>query len=790
VDLDDCRDPSTGELSEFSRYVIAKLNTYTEVSPSGTGVKLLMYADLPHGKADHDRGIEVYVSGRYFTVTGLRLSDTPASVQDRSKELSTLYEELFTPLDKTQGGHEITIPTDRELALSALAGLNKQRAVGYEDWIGVGMALHSVASDGAMLKAWDDWSASATAEYQEGLCAKKWETFNGKGTGLGSLIYWAKHDGWKHPSQQLCKGIRSGDKLLGRQQAAKQTPAADNGASVPPPARRVLAPYQPFPVEALPVPLSIFVRQAAEALGCDPAYIALPVLAVAASLIGNSRTIKLKRTWEEPSVIWAAIVGYSGTLKTPGIKKAVSPVYRLQKRLKTQFKADWAAYLIAEQEYKEKKKAAEEAGEDPGDPPVKPVEQRVICSDTTIEKLAEMLEDNPRGLLVARDELAGWIGSFSRYKGKAGASDLPNWLELFNAGTLIVDRKMGQRTHYFVEHAAASIVGGVQPGVLVRALTPEFLDAGLAARLLMVMPPRLPKRWSEAEVGEEVEKAYHACLDKLQALQMNNVKGEKVPHMLCLSAEAKAAWVNFYNQWAQIQAASEGELAAAFSKLEAYGARFSLIHHVVERVARDENDIVRVDHRSIEAGITLTRWFANEVRRIYTTLTETEEDRESRHLIEFIRSRGGKITARQLQRSNSRKYHTSTSAELALQTLESDGLGQWLPPITTTRGGQPARYFELHPTHDTTDTTSEEDDDLPPATADTTPDISADATPETAGKPKQNDGTVGTVMRRMSNQATPVNGNGAQHAGAGTVSSVEVVPAETDEDTEVLCERG
>ncbi len=45
--------------------------------------------------------------------------------------------------------------------------------------------------------------------------------------------------------------------------------------------------------------------------------------------------------------------------------------------------------------------------------------RRVICSDTTIEKLAEILEDDARGVLVTRDELPGWLNSFSRYKGKA-----------------------------------------------------------------------------------------------------------------------------------------------------------------------------------------------------------------------------------------------------------------------------------------------------------------------------------------------------------------------------------
>jgi hypothetical protein len=74
--------------------------------------------------------------------------------------------------------------------------------------------------------------------------------------------------------------------------------------AVPDPQRvRTLDPYTPFPMEALPAPLQHYVGQCAQALGCDPAYLALPVLAVAASVIGNKRAIRLKRGWEELCIV-------------------------------------------------------------------------------------------------------------------------------------------------------------------------------------------------------------------------------------------------------------------------------------------------------------------------------------------------------------------------------------------------------------------------------------------------------------------------------------------------------
>ena len=59
----------------------------------------------------------------------------------------------------------------------------------------------------------------------------------------------------------------------------------------------------PFPLATVPEPVSGYIRQAAAALDCDVAYVAVPLLPVLASAIGNTRRIRLKQTWREPAVI-------------------------------------------------------------------------------------------------------------------------------------------------------------------------------------------------------------------------------------------------------------------------------------------------------------------------------------------------------------------------------------------------------------------------------------------------------------------------------------------------------
>jgi len=454
---------------------------------------------------------------------------------------------------------------------------------------------------------------------------------------------------------------------------------------------RRLPPYRPFPLEALPYTIQEYVRQAGLSLGCDPAYVALPALAVVASVIGNTRTIRLRRGWEEPSIVWSLILGDSGTLKTPAYLRAVSRLFAVQDQFIQQYKADWKKF----------KDSQDEAELTPG-------LKRVVCSDTTVERLAEILEDNPRGLLVARDELSGWLGSFTRYKGRGGGTDLPNWLEMHRAGTIVVDRKnrresKGYDLPVYVRGAAVSVTGSIQPGVLARALTSDFLEAGLAARFLMAMPPKSPKRWSELEIHPDVEEGYNRTLNCLLDLTFDSRHEQRRPYAVDLSGDGKAVWAAFYDEWANEQAAAEGDLASAYSKLEGYAARFALLHHVSEWATRDDDGLVPVEPESIRAGIALCRWFSEESRRIYGTFSESAEDRATRRLVEFIEARGGKITARELMRGNCRRYPDAETAEAALAELVEAALGRWVEEKPDGRG-RPTKVFELCMTHDTDDT--------------------------------------------------------------------------------------
>ena len=454
--------------------------------------------------------------------------------------------------------------------------------------------------------------------------------------------------------------------------------------------------YQPFPVEVLPEPLKSFVTQAAITIGCDSTFIALPLLAALASAIGNTRRIQLKRSWSEPAILWAAIVGDSGTMKSPAMELALKPLRdRQQKTIKRhteamqQYKTEAMRYDIALADWK--KSGGESL------PPVEPEEPmlaRCWCDDTTMEALAVLLLQNWRGLLMVRDELAGWLSGFDRYAQSKG-SDVAKWLEMHGGRSIMVDRKTGTPRTIYVPRAAVSVTGSIQPTTLQQALGRAYFENGLAARLLLANPPRRVKRWTESEMASDMEQAIAGVFEKLFDLEpIEGSDGEPEPGILHLSPEAKAVWIQFYNEHADEQVELSGDLSAAWSKLEGYAARLALIVHLVKWAVGDVEDSDVVDRQSIASGVEISRWFGQETRRVYDILHEDINGRQQRELIERIQRNGGTLSVRQLQRS-CRVYSKSQAAEAALNTLVESGLGQWKTIPSGENGGRPTRQFTL-----------------------------------------------------------------------------------------------
>lgn len=451
--------------------------------------------------------------------------------------------------------------------------------------------------------------------------------------------------------------------------------------------------WREFPIEHIPTAVRRFSLECAKAIGCNVAFIIMPLLAALASAIGNTRRIYLKRRWSEPAILWVVPIAESGWKKSPPMEMALRPVRELNRRAMRDYAEKMREYETAKLEHEKSLtawKRDKRAQGGPPESPEKPKATRVIVDDTTIEALAVILSENWRGTLLARDELSGWFGSFDRYVSARGG-DAPKWIEFHGGRPSTIDRKTSG--HTYIDRANVSITGTIQPGVLARALTAALHENGLAARFLFAMPPRTIQRWTEDDVSEAAENAMADVFDALYGLApVSDDRGEHVPGLLYLTPAAKQIWIQFYNEHGSEQLQLQGDLAAAWSKLEGGAARLALVVQLV-RWASGEPGVVEnvVDESSMLAGIALSRWFGYEADRVYAALAESAEAREQRELMTWLRGRGrgDGVTARELSKAMRRFRGDAKAAKAALDGLVSAGFGKW---VSSTAGQGTLRF--------------------------------------------------------------------------------------------------
>lgn len=436
--------------------------------------------------------------------------------------------------------------------------------------------------------------------------------------------------------------------------------------------------FHPFPTEILPEPIRSYVTQGAEAIFCDPSYIALPVLTMLAGAIGNTHEVCLKDGWNEPCVIWSCIVGRSGTAKSPAIELAFKPLMSIQNALFN--------------EHQTRCKEAESNGE-----PLPQGPSRVIIGDATIEATLQKIQENPHGVVQQKDEIANWF-DFDRYSKGKGVGSASRWIELFHARPVSVDRRT--QDSIFVQRAALSVTGGIQPGTLRQILDRKNIESGLVARFLFAMPKPKPKRWTETSITRETQEAMHALAEELYAYEMCRVppyasQEQPGPHVIPLSPEARAVFAGFADTHSDSMLRESEDIAAAWAKLECYVPRLALILHLVREKQRDPTlvDPESIDVNSIRSAITLVEWFKQETKRLYSVIMLEKQDQEIMSLVEWIHSKGGAITKRELSRGPV-QYRGSKKAQKAIDLLVEQGFGT----LRAREGGR-TMEFVLHTKH-------------------------------------------------------------------------------------------
>ncbi len=604
VDLDGCLDPETGEVEPWAAEIVEDLGSYTELSPSGTGLHLIVRATLPEGRRRNGK-VEMYDRGRFFTVTGDHLPGASRGVEDRQEQIDALHARLFPrELPAKNGNALLDGPTDAEVLRRAMSAANGARFAAL--WAGdrSGYASDSEADLAlcSMLAFWvgPDEERIASLFSRSGLMREKWNREDYRRRTVSRALAGAT---------QFYSPGKNGTEAQGDEPAGVDL--ADRNLAPPP-----LPEAVEFPVDAMPAVCRHLIHESEKALGCAPELVALPMLTVLSSAIGTSRVIEVKGGWREWAALFLAMVASPGAMKTPAAKVAKKPAFERQRRLGKAYaeeKEEWKREVWQwEVERRDALKASEPAPEEPEAPSM----GRCVAGDTTVEALVSILEDNSRGLLVHRDELAGWVRSMDQYKGGKG-SDRQNWLNLWNTDEVIVDRKSRMGEPIILAKPFVSLFGGVQPAMLGEL--GGTVEDGLMDRFLFAYPTPRYVRFTEDEVSGEAEARYAVLYEKLANLTLaTDEHGDPNPKPLRLSSEARKLFAGNVDALGaeMLQPGFPSRLEGVWSKLRGYLARLSLVLAVcrcVEPGVPEE----RVEAEDVEAASRLLGYFKAHARRVY-----------------------------------------------------------------------------------------------------------------------------------------------------------------------------
>lgn len=645
IDFDHCLG-ADGELAGWASRWLRDLKCYQEVSPSGTGVKVIVRASVARGRKtgklgdDGSGGCEVYSSARFFTVTGDVYDSEP--IDDRQAIVEALLAQVFPPLAerKAKAGQPRILPLlpdDDALVDRARSAKNgeKFRAL-YDrgDWQSH-YPSRSEADAGLcqMIAFWTgpDPDRIDRIFRRSSLMRSKWDEARGDYT-IGeraidhALSHLGEHFGDKADGRR--HDIRGGGFTVDdrEEKPADIADAADASQEVEdewlPPRLGKEAPPEPFPIDVFPPRLQSFVREAARSLECPPDYIAAPMLAAAGGVIGMSVNVEVKAHYSEAPNLFLAVVGPPGTKKSPALKAVCRPLEEIDRRNKAIYDIDKAKY--------ERDKAEHQKGQVP---PTPPAMTELVLDDATREAVASVHGRNLRGVVMVKGELVAWVSSLNQFKAGGKGDDKQFWLKVYSGEMVKVNRKgpaAAPSEPIVIPRPCVTIVGCLTPDMLP-AIRDDKRDDGWLDRILFAYPePIFADEWTEEEISGEAMEDWSQVVRRLwdRKQYADAEQGRLRPFYVGMTDAAKVRWRQFIKEHrAELRHPEAAPFRGPWSKLEGACARLALILCLVES-ACDCNDgpppPVGADH--VHNAARLVAYFKDHFKRARLAIVRRDAD--------------------------------------------------------------------------------------------------------------------------------------------------------------------
>jgi hypothetical protein len=476
-----------------------------------------------------------------------------------------------------------------------------------------------------------------------------------------------------------------------------------------------------LPAKMVPNCLRPWLQDAAERLGVPLEMVVVPALVAVATVCGRKIGIYPKRydSWLVWPVLWAVIIARPSKRKTPAINEGLRPLRVLEEEAQNDFESR-KAEITAEKEvfkalraqcHEDLRKAVKSNCRDSIDAVKTEIatierrekEERVtrrryLVNDSTVEKVGHIVEENPNGIAIYRDELTGFLNSFHK---PGHETDRGFYLEGFNGdGRMTVDRMSREVT---IKGLFTNIIGGTQPAkfdAYIAAAVTGYDDDGLVQRFQSAIFPdfienieeidRVPDRFARESALDVFRR-----LDRLDPSQLGAAADENGAFGIRFASDAQAIWDQWYRELQnELPNTPEPAFESHLAKYSALMPKLALIFHLL-------NVVSGLDHGngvSAEAAELAAQWcdfLRQHAAKIYHGVT-AKEAKATEALAAKIKA--GKvfdgISVRDINRND---WSGLTAKEVVGSALEALAACHWLRVEMVPTDGRSKEIVRLHP---------------------------------------------------------------------------------------------
>lgn len=751
IDIDGCIG-NDGTLSPEALDIIATLNTYTEITPSGKGFHAIVEAIVPEGRK-RNKNVEMYDQLRYFTVTGDVFSGS--TVEKRQAEVNSVHKKYLAAAPQPErrfAPRQDSVPLGDSALLERMfesKNGEKIKLLWEGDHAGAGYASQS-EGDAAFcshLMYFSDGDEEQTDRIfrESGLYRKKWDKrhhANGMTYGEGTIVVVSQGakdlplstlstlstdlESHNHIKESKCnnnnnskngvyiESVDNVDNDNGDAESVDNVDNVDNGIVWEP--LLTIGEYvlPKFPIHCLPPWLSEYLLALAATKQtpiCLPGMMSLSVLAACCA---RKFEVEAKEGWREPLNLYTATTMSPASRKSAVVEAVCQPLHEWESGEMEKYSALRAKITVTREVLEDRKKQATQkaARAKPEEDRVGLIQEaqavaeelnaiqergefRLFVEDCTPEKMVGLLADNDGRIAVLSAEGDAFDIIAGRYSDKA---NLGVYLKGHTGEPLRVDR-IGRKTEY-VEKPSLTIGVAIQPDVLRGLLTkPNLRGRGLLARFLYSIPENLIgyRTPNSPKMPRDLEHYYWQGVQRILNLKMEYTDDGKIQPVIIYVDHSAQPLLEAY----QVKVEKDLRPGEALFDMQDWGGklvgaviRIAALLHIADYAMSQEIFPLGLPESTLARAIEIGAYLSAHARAAFSEMGSDKAMDDARFILEWVRRRGEReISLRDLHRYHARRFLKSEDMTPALMLLRGRNyLEEILPTAEEKRHNAKSRY--------------------------------------------------------------------------------------------------